>query len=145
MASSGVVQAVTTAKEEKSKWRFLKYGWTVAKNLLYLWLVFLAFGKMASVFETLVLALLILIFQSVGNSLTMFIRTFVEEAHLVRSLFLGIYKKFNDPDAAEGEEGLKNIVKEYHKSDLIFYINSVGNGVAFVYVLWKVINALVLS
>lgn len=107
MGSPGVVQAVITAKEEKSRRRFLKYSWTMAKNLFYLWLVFLAFGKMASVFETLVLALLILIFQSVGNSLTMFIRTFVEEAHIVRSLFLGIYKKFNDPDAAEGAEGLK--------------------------------------
>lgn len=144
MGSPGVVQAVTTVKEEKSKWRFLKYGWTVAKNLFYLWLVFLAFRKMASVFEILVLALLILIFQSVGNSLTMFIRTFVEEAHVMRSLFLGIYKKFNDPEAAEGEEALKSIIKEYHQSDPVFYINSVGNGIAFVYVLWKIVSVLVL-
>jgi hypothetical protein len=143
--STGVVSALQVDKDKPSKWRFLKYGWTALKNLFYLWLVFLAFGKMSSAFETLVLSLLILIFQSVRNTLTIFIRTFIEEAHVTRSLFLGLYKKFDDPEIGEGEEALKNIVKDYHKSDPIFYINSVGNGLAFVYVLWKVIQVLVLS
>lgn len=142
--STGILSALKVEKEKKSKWRYLKYGWTVLKNLFYLWLVFLASGKMNSVFETLVLALLVLIFQSVGDTLTVFIRTFIEESHVNRSLFLGLYKKFDDPEITEGEEALKNIVKDYHKSDPIFYINSVGKVIVFVYVLAKVIEVLVL-
>lgn len=146
----GFAPAVEAPVEEQDSaghrvWRYLKYAWTVSKNLIYLGLVFLAFGKMGSVFETLVLALLILIFQSVGNTLTMFIRTFVEEAQVQRSLFLGLYKKFADPEVAEGEEGLRELIKQYHKTDAHFYINSAGNGIVFMYVLWKVIQVLVLQ
>jgi hypothetical protein len=142
--STGIVSALKVGKEKKSKWRFVKYGWEVLKNLFYFWLVFLAFGKMNSVFQTLVLALLVLIFQSVGNTLTVLIRTFIEEAHVNRSLFLGLYKKFDDPEVAEGEEALSNLVKDYHKSDPIFYINSAGNVIVFVYVLSKIIEVIVL-
>ena len=145
MSTPGVAPSIKPDKENKSKRRFLTYGWTVAQNLFYLWLIFLAFGKMTSVFETLILALLILIYESVSSYTAIILRTFIEEAHIVRSLFLGIFKKFEDPAVAEGEEALHASVTRYHNRTPVFYINSVRNTIVYVYVVCKIIQVLVFA
>jgi hypothetical protein len=139
-----VLELVNEEKESgwARAWRYWRYAWTVIKNLIYIGFIYLAFERMTSVFETLVLALLILIYQAVANTFTFAIRTFAEEAHVNRGMLLGLYKKFKDPEAKEGERTLSEIVKEYHKSDAFFYINGVFSYLIYLFVLWKVISAL---
>jgi hypothetical protein len=147
----GMARAKELQKQEAeyprlSRWsRYYKIAWTVVRNALYLWLIYLAFGRMQSIFETLVLAVLILVLQLVVSTVTMTARSFEEEAYFHRSLFLGLYKKFNDPEVQEGEEGLRGLQKEHHKQDVFLYINAFAIYVAYWYVLWKIIKALVLS
>src|SRR5579872_2602823 len=111
---------VGLAKEEKEsgrsrKWRYAAYAWTAIKNVMTFWLIYLAFEKVSpflrtrsaerqSTFETLVIAGLVLIWLGIGDALTIYMRTSAEEAHVHRSLFLGLYKKFNDPEVKESEE-----------------------------------------
>jgi len=129
-----------------SRWsRYYKIVWTLVRNTLYIWLIYLAFGKMQSVFETLVLAVLIFILQLVVSTAMMAARRFDVESYLHRSLFLGLYKKFNDSEVQEGEEGLRALDKEYQKEDVFFYINAFAIGIAYLFVLWKIVNALVFS
>ena len=145
MSTPGVAPSINPDKGIQSKKQFLTYGWTIAQNLFYLWLIYLAFGKMTSVFETLILALLILIYESVSSYAAIILRTFIEESHIVRSLFLVVFKKFEDPTVAEGEAGLNAIIAEYHSRTPVFYINSVRNTIVYVYVVCKIIQVLVLA
>ena len=139
----------TLEKEEKESrwargWRYWKYVWSVVQDIIFIGLVYLAFEKMSSAFQTLVLALLILVYQSVNTSFTMLIRTLIEEAHVQRGCFLGLYKKFNDPDAPESEKLLRDVIKKYHKGDVLWYIHSISIFIVYLFVLWKVVNVLVL-
>jgi hypothetical protein len=126
-------------------WRYCKYIWTALKHFIVLWLLYLAFGKMNTVFEKLVLALLVLILQSVGNSLTSILRSMIDEFYLHRELFLGLYKKFDHPGVEENEENLRKLVKDYKKGNTFYFINLIGNAVVYLYVLWKVFDTLVFS
>ena len=45
----------------------------------------------------------------------------------------------------EAEETLSNIVKDYHKTDVFMRINMFWLALAYFYILWKVIDTLLLS
>ena len=136
-------------EEKESGWsrgsRYFKYLLAVMKNVVGIWLIYLEFGKVNSTFEMLVLAGLVLILQSVSSSFTLLFRTNFEENFAHRALFVGIYKKLNGPDIEDAEENLRKMNEEYHKTDAYFYINSVGSFAIYLFVLWKLVNVLVLS
>jgi hypothetical protein len=93
MSGAGIGEAVELEEKESKLariWRYFAYAWTVGRNILVLWLVYLAFGRMESVFQKLMLAGLVLILQSVSDSRTSILRSMIEEAYLHRKLFLGV-------------------------------------------------------
>jgi len=148
MSSPGVVPAVEYTEEESAPnpfWRYGAYIWTVGKNVLIVWLVYLAFGRMESVFQKLMLAGVVLILVAVSDSRVSIVRAMVDEAYLHRKLFLGIYKKLDRNSVESDEIELNKRIREYRKGDGFYVINLLGNCVVYLYVIWKVIQILVLS
>jgi hypothetical protein len=125
-------------------WRYCTYFWVVVRNVTYFWLVYLAFQRMNSTFEALVLAMLVLIYDRISDSWTLSARSTAEEGLLQRGLLLGLYKKFGDPEVQEAEEELGKLAKSFRKSDVPWFINVLGSFVVYVYVLWKLLSILVL-
>src|SRR5690242_9416601 len=98
MNSTGFGEAVELDEKESGFariWRYFAYAWTAGRSILVLWLVYLAFGRMESVFQKLILAGLVLILQSVSDSRTSILRSMIEEAYLHRQLFLGVHKRID--------------------------------------------------
>ena len=148
MSSAGIGEAVEL-EEKESKfariWRYFAYAWTAGRNILVFWLVYLAFGRMESVFQKLMLAGLVLILQSVSDSRTSILRSMIEEAYLHRKLFLGVHKRIDRNSVDSDERALDKVIKDYHKGDAVYFINIIGNFVLYLYVIWKVFDTLVLS
>jgi hypothetical protein len=148
MSRSGVGEAFEF-KEKRSLvsklWRFCVYSWTIGRNGLVIWLVYLAFGKMESVFQKLVLAGLVLILVSVGDSRISILRTMIEEAYLHRSLFLSLQKKLDRNSTDSDERELDKLIKDFHKGDFVYSLNLAGAGITYLYVVWKVFSILALS
>src|ERR1041385_8021135 len=98
MSSAGFGEAVEFEEKESAWariWRYFAYLWTAGRNALILWLVYLAFGRMESVFQKLMLAGLVLILQSVSDSRISILRSMIDEAYLHRKLFLGVHKRID--------------------------------------------------
>jgi hypothetical protein len=148
MSSSGYGEAFDLETKEsawKRFWRYAVYAWTIGRNALTVWLVYLAFGKMESIFQKLMLAGLVLILQSVSDSRTSILRSMIEEAYLHRKLFLGVHKRIDRNSVDSDERALDKLIKDYHKSDGFYFINIIANFVVYIYVIWKVFDVLVLS
>jgi hypothetical protein len=148
VSSFGVGEAFGFKEKESlvSKlWRYSVYAWTIARNVLVVWLVYLAFGRMESVFQRLVLAGLVLTLVSVGDSRISILRTTIEEAYLHRKLFLSLQKKLDRNSVDSDERELDKVIKDFRKGDFVYSINLIGTGVVYLYVIWKVFDILVLS
>lgn len=148
MSSSGISEVLNFEEKESGMtrfWRYLAHVWTVGRNVLTVWLVYLAFGRMESVFQKLVLAGLILILQNVSDSRTSILRSMIEEAYLHRKLLLGLQKRLDRNSVERDERQVDKLVKDYHKEDTVYVINIVGNFAVYLYVLWKVFETLILS
>ena len=148
MSSTGFGEAVELREKESAwirYWRYGTYAWTAGRNALTVWLVYLAFGRMESVFQKLMLAGLVLILQSVSDSRISILRSMIEEAYLHRKLFLGVHKRIDRNSVDSDERALDKLIKDYHKGDIAYFINILGNFVLYLYVIWKVFDTLVLS
>jgi hypothetical protein len=83
--------SVTTSSTEKHKWiLYIAYVWWVLKELFYLALVFSVFWVATTKFETVVIAILVLIYNSVAGfreaSAMTFTETAVEMHHMYDEL-----------------------------------------------------------
>lgn len=148
MSSPGFGEAAQLKEKESAFariWRFIAYIWTAGKNILVLWLVYLAFGKMGSAFQKLMLAGVVLILQSVSDSRISILRCMIEEGHVHRTLFLGVHKRIDRNSVDSDARALDNLIKDYHKGDIVYFINIIGNFALYLYVIWKVFDTLVLS
>jgi hypothetical protein len=124
-------------------WLWWKITWAVIRNLLYIALVILAFGKASSDFENLVLCLLILILQSINWTHTTQIRLTVEEAFVNRRMLFTLQKAAGE-DTSEATEIVDEAEKNYDKSNPLYYINMVGATVVYLIVIWKLFTTLVI-
>jgi hypothetical protein len=124
-------------------WRWWKITWAVIRNLLYIALVILAFGKASPDFENLVLCLLILILQSINWTHTTQIRLTVEEAFVNRRMLFTLQKAAGE-DTSEATEIVDEAEKNYDKSNPLYYINMVGATVVYLIVIWKLFTTLVI-
>jgi hypothetical protein len=149
MANTGTALAKKEEKEDwfSKAWRYWKMGWAALRNTFYCALVYFAFEKMSTAFETIVLALLIMIFLNVSGSLTTIVRLNIEEALVVRKLLVGLFKKLpNDEwEIEQTEERLAEIKKDYDKNNGVYYVNIGFNSLIYSYTGWKLIQLLVLS
>jgi hypothetical protein len=122
-------------------WRWWKVIWAVLRNFLEIGLILLAFGKLSTAFENIVLCLLILIFQSLTMGGAIQLRVAIEEAFSNKRLLLKILRKageeMEDLEAAIGEAE-----KNYVKLNKIYYINLGGSLVVYCIVLWKLFTTL---
>src|SRR5258708_4535785 len=88
-------------------WRWWKIVWTVSTNLFYILLIFFAFDKASSAFETVVVCFLVFIYQSVNWANTTQLRLAIEEAFSNKRLLLAVLKKggeeTEDAEMAIGE------------------------------------------
>lgn len=117
-------------------WRWWRIAWTVLRNLLYISLVILAFGKATTDFEIVVLCLLVLILQSVDWGHTTQLRLTVEEAFVNRRMLLTLQKAAGE-DTSEAAEIVDEAQKNYSKGNPIYYINMVGATLVYLIVIWK--------
>jgi len=101
-----------------------KIIWTVITNVLIITITFLSFGHASTDFERLALCLIILIYQSVNWSHTTQMRMAIEEAFVVRTLFVHLLKKGGEETEAAGEE-IAEASKKYQRLNTIYYINLV--------------------
>jgi hypothetical protein len=126
MSSSSAREAFEFREKESafSKfWRYCSYAWTIGKNAFVIWLVHLAFGRMESVFQKLV----------------------IEEAYLHRKLLLRLQKAFDRNSVGSDEQELDKVIKDFHKADFVYSLNLIGTGIVYLYAIWKVFDTLVLS
>jgi hypothetical protein len=148
MASTEVGPAAEYKEQESTLdryWRYGAYAWTVSKNILIFWLVYLAFGKLESVFEKLMLAGVVLILVTVTDSRVSIFRTMVGEAYLHRKLFIGIYKLLDRSSVESNELELNKRIREFRGEDGFYFASQIGSCAVYLYVIWKVIQILLLS
>jgi len=98
-----------------------------------------------SVFETVVVCLLVLIFQAVGNYFTALFRMDIEENLIHRAYLIGLYDKHGDPEVREAREQLNELGRHYKKQDVHYWINVTVNWLAYLIVLFRLIYELVLA
>ena len=154
MASPGI------AFERKEKeeggwargWRYTRVAWCVARNIIFIFLVLAAFGKMKTDFEVIVLAALLLILQTASYSNTIFVRQFCEYRLQLGKEVQNMYRKFSkewtsddERKMKETEEEFRENVRTYEKTDTFYAINSVGNLIVYVITLFKIFSVVVLS
>jgi hypothetical protein len=136
-------QAVDEQRSSFSKvWFGCRVVWSIIINLVYLALLFLAFDKVQSVFETLVLCLLVLIYQAVNWGNILRSRTDAEEALVQRRFTFAILQKLGE-ETSEAIEEVSEAARRFGRSNPLYYINLTGALIIDVAVLWKLVVALV--
>ena len=123
-------------------WLGCRIASTLFKNLVYFAVVFLAFGKLQSVFETIALCLLILIYQAVNWNDAQRARTDFEEGLLQRRFSLAILKKLGE-ETGDTVEEVDEIELKFRQGNPIYYINLTGSLIVYLVVVWKLVVALV--
>jgi hypothetical protein len=122
-------------------WGWWKVVWAVLRNLIYIGVILLAFEKLSTAFENIVLCFLVLILQSLTLGGSTQLRLAIEEVFSNKRLLLKILSKageeMEDLEAAIGEAE-----KNYVKQNKIYYVNLGGSLVVYFIVLWKVFTAL---
>jgi hypothetical protein len=122
-------------------WRWWKIVWTVSKNLFYIFVILVAFGKVSSAFENVVVCFLVLIYESVNWASTIQVRLAIEESFSNKqSLFAALKKVGEETDEAEMTIGESE--KEYLKQNTLYYINLGGALIIYFIVLWKLFTTL---
>ena len=119
-------------------WRAGKIIWTVSTNIFVVAITFLLLGHSSTDFERVVLCLIILIYQSVNWSHTTQMRVTIEEAFVVRTLFLSLLKKAGE-ETESAEEEIAEASKKYHGQNTLYYINLSGASVVYIVVVWKLL------
>ena len=122
-------------------WFWWKIIWALIKNLIFLALLFLAFDKMQTPFEVVVLSLLLLILQAVDWSNTARMRLDVEEALVQRRISYSILEKLGE-DTSEAESVIGGFEKEYLSSNPIYYINLSFAALVYIWILFKLVVTL---
>lgn len=112
------------------------------ENLIYLALLFLAFDKSESAFQTLALCLLVLIYQAVNWSNTHRVRTDGEEALVQRRFFLSILQKLGE-ETSEAVEAIAEIEVKFRRSNPLYYVNLAGALIIDLAVLGKIVTTIV--
>lgn len=115
--------------------------WNISRNLVYIAVIALMFGKVSTTFEKLVLCFLILIFQSITWAGTAQTRLAVEEAFSNKRLLLKILSKAGE-DTADLEAEIGEAEKSYDKQNKIYFVNAGGSLVVYFMILWKVFTTL---
>jgi hypothetical protein len=140
------LDAVTKPDEDEpilfKVWWWWKVTWTVIRNLLYVWLVFLAFEKASSALDNVVLCLLVLVLQSVNWAHTTQLRVAVEEGFATRRILFIVLKAAGE-DMEEATEMLNGAEKKYLKSNPIYYINLVAASLVYLILVWKLVATLI--
>jgi hypothetical protein len=142
MAAPGLSLKKETTSGWSKAWKGSIILWTISKNLFALAVIYLAFEKVNSAFETLVLAGLVLIFLNVNTSLTTLVRLHVEEALAQRKGIVGLYNLTHagSREMKGVEEGLNEQAKAFRDQDYKYFINIVGDALSYMYVLWKFVG-----
>ncbi len=122
-------------------WLWWKIIWAVTKNLVYLALLFLAFDKVQTPFEVMVLSLLVLIYQAVNWSNTARVRLGIEEGLVQRRLSFSILEKLGE-DTTEAKSLIADLEKEYLASNPIFYVNLSFASLIYLCILIKLVTTL---
>jgi hypothetical protein len=119
-------------------WRII---WTIIRNLIYLALLFLAFDKMQTPFEVVVVSLLVLILQAVNWSNTARVRLDIEEALVQRRISFSILEKLGE-DTSESEGVIGDLETTYLRSNPIYYINLSFATLIYIWILFKLVVTL---
>jgi hypothetical protein len=119
-------------------WRGGKIIWVVFQNIFVIAITFLLFGHTSTDFERLTLCMIILIYQSVNWAHTTQMRVTIEEAFVVRTLFLNLLKKAGE-ETESAEEEIAEASKNYQRQNTLYYINLGGGVVVYVVVVWKLL------
>jgi hypothetical protein len=119
-------------------WRII---WAILRNLIYLTLLFLAFDKMQTPFEVIVLSLLVLILQAVNWSGTERVRMDIEECLAQRRVSFSILQKLGE-DTSEAEDLINELEKKYRSNNPIYYINLSVATIVYLGILFKLATAL---
>ena len=122
-------------------WRWWKIVWTVSKNLIYILVIVVAFGKASSAFENVVVCFLVLIYESVDFASTTQLRLSIEEAFSNKRLLLAVLKKVGE-ETEEAEMTIAESEKNYLKQNTLYYINLGGGVIVYFIVLWKLFTTL---
>jgi hypothetical protein len=136
-------EAVDEQRNSFSKvWFGCRVVWSIFINLIYLVLLFLAFDKVQSVFETLALCLLVLIYQAVNWGNTLRARTDAEESLVQRQLTLAILQKLGE-ETSEAIEEVNEGALKFRRNNPLYYINLAGGLIIDIAVIWKLVAILV--
>jgi hypothetical protein len=122
-------------------WGWWKVVWTILRNLIYIAVILLTFGKVSTAFENLVLCFLILTYESVTWTGTLQTRLAIEEAFSNKRLLLKILSKAGE-EMEDLEEDIGEAQKSYVKQNKIYYVNVAFSLVVYFIVLWKVFTTL---
>jgi hypothetical protein len=118
-------------------WARWKIIWTIFKNIIYITLIVRAFEKASSVFESLVICLLLLILQSVDTAHTTQMRFAAEELFSNKRILFLLLKKTGE-ETEDAEETISELEKTYTKQTTLYYINLVGDSIVYLMIVWKV-------
>ena len=111
--------------------------WACLRNLIFIGLILMAFGRLNSPFENVVLCVLLFILQSVNWAFTQKVRMDVDEVLINRRLSFAILKKLGE-DTTDVENALAEAELKYRRGNVIYYINLVAATVIYLGLVLKI-------
>jgi hypothetical protein len=114
---------------------------SVSKNLFYIFVIIVAFGKASSAFENVEVCFLILIYHSVNGASTAQVRIAIEESFSNTRLLLAVLKKVGE-ETEEAEITIGESEKKYLQQNMLYYINLGGPLIVYFIVLWNLFTTL---